>query len=640
MSASISTLKPSMGTSKRAALAAIPEVMQPAKAASIVSAAVAAASTPPRPAGASIVTKKRRVGGVAALPSTSCAPISTRALTPRCQVERSFTVRLPSAGFSRTFRSSSFMPSTSTSFSPSAMAVLLVVWAVFLEELGDELRGAVRPVERYLGGVDRLAQVFEHGRAQGFRARAVVVEADPGAETIEPARHVELLLAVMAQRKVEERSPERGQLHGRGEAALNDREIDGGVMLEEIRHEGAHLDARAPRGLHLREPRAAHEDEARLGNLRGDQREGLRALAEETPPHPRSPHRGEDDALVGAVAQLRAQGGTVGEGPRIEVKGVAGEAEVLPRPLPHVREVGAELAIEHVLLVSHHDGQVAHVGMEAEMVDVLRVLLPTTDELGRRAVLPHGEHADEVGEEGVARPLEIRILVEEVVEVPALVADPEIVALALHHVGEGHEVRCEDLVHVPQRIEGVELMIGRPALEVLALVLEEARRRVQPLPPMPDDAVGGVRGEEVDDDLGMPLPEPPGDGEIALDVPEPDGAREPEHAPLALRGGASGRGRRRGCDDPSLGGGRDGGLGHLATKHEIADEMVDLHGVPAEETVAAAVEGDETRSGNRRHHLLGMGIRHDLVVRPMQGESGHANLGEQVEEVDAVDGPQ
>src|SRR5262249_3371441 len=158
-----------------------------------------------------------------------------------------------------------------------------------------------------------------------------------------------LLLEVMAQRKVEERSPERGQLHGGGEAALDDGEIDGGMMPEEIRHEGAHLDAGAPRRLHLREPWTAHEDEARLGNLRGDEGEGLRALPEETPSNPGSSHGGEDDALVGAVAELRAQGGAVGQGAGIEVEGVAGEAEVLPRPLPHVRKVGAELAVEHVL---------------------------------------------------------------------------------------------------------------------------------------------------------------------------------------------------------------------------------------------------------------------------------------------------
>src|SRR5215510_3096293 len=121
MSASISTLMPSMGTSNSAALAALPEVRQPANEASSVSAAVAAASTPPRPGGASTVMKKRRVGATTGLPTVSCNPTSTRALAPRRQVERSFTVRLPSAGFSRTFRSISFMPSTSTSLSPRAM---------------------------------------------------------------------------------------------------------------------------------------------------------------------------------------------------------------------------------------------------------------------------------------------------------------------------------------------------------------------------------------------------------------------------------------------------------------------------------------------------------------------------------------
>ena len=88
-----------------------------------------------------------------------------------------------------------------------------------------------------------------------------------------------------------------------------------------------------------------------------------------------------------------------------------------------------------------------------------------------------GEHADEVGEEGVGRPLEVRVLVQVVVEVPALVADPEVVALALHHVGEGHEVGRHDLVHVPQGVEGVQLVVRGPALEVRALV---RRRRSSP----------------------------------------------------------------------------------------------------------------------------------------------------------------
>src|ERR1700730_6101985 len=164
MSASISTLRAAMGTLKSAALAAIPEVRQPARAASTDSAAVGAASTPPRPAGASIVTKKRRVGGVAAFPWISCAPISTRALTPRCQVERSLTVRFPSAGLSRTLRSSSFMPSTSTSFSPRAMGISSLGLRAFEVELQGRVH-AIAEIGRRdgQGQLDQLPVREMHG---------------------------------------------------------------------------------------------------------------------------------------------------------------------------------------------------------------------------------------------------------------------------------------------------------------------------------------------------------------------------------------------------------------------------------------------------------------------------------------------
>src|SRR5690349_4878814 len=528
MSASISTLRASSGTSNSAALAAMPEVRQPANAASILSPWLAAASTTPTPAGPSIVTKNRRVGGVAAFPSTSCAPISTRALTPRCQVERSLTVRFPRAGFSRTLRSISFMPSTSTSFNPSAIwcppwVTNVTGWslvsspALSLEQPGDQPGGAVGAVERHRGGVYRLAEVLEHRRAQSLGAGVLEVEPDPGAEAIEASGDVQLLLEVVAQREVEEGRAESGQLHRGGEPALDDREVGGRVMREEVGYVVAHLDAGAPRRLHLGEARTAHQDQPRLRDLGRDQGEGLRALAEEAAPDPRPADGGQDHALVGPVAELGAQGRPLGEGAGIEVEGVARETEVLAGPLPHVGEVGAELAVQHVFFVADQDRQVPHVGMPAQVVDVLRVLLPAADELGGGAVFPHREQADEVGEEGVGGSLEIRVLVEEVVEVPALVADPQIVAVALDHVGQGHEVRGHDLVHVPERVERVQLVIGGPALEVRGLVLEQARGRVHPLPPVPDHAVGGIAGEEVDHHVGVLLAQPPGDREIARD---------------------------------------------------------------------------------------------------------------------------
>ena len=137
--------------------------------------------------------------------------------------------------------------------------------------------------------VNRLAQMLEHRGTQSLRARSLVVEANARAEAIEAPGHVQLLLEVVAQGKVEERGAKGRQLHGGGEPALDDGEIDGGVMLEEIRHEGAHLDPGTPGRLHLGEARASDQDQPSLRNLGGDQGEGLRALAKQAPPHPRSP---------------------------------------------------------------------------------------------------------------------------------------------------------------------------------------------------------------------------------------------------------------------------------------------------------------------------------------------------------------
>src|SRR3712207_7617967 len=52
--------------------------------------------------------------------------------------------------------------------------------------------------------------------------------------------------------------------------------------------------------------------------------------------------------------------------------------------------------------------------------------------------------ADEVGEPGVRRRLELGVLVQEVVELPGLVADPEVVRLALGDLAEHHEVRDQE----------------------------------------------------------------------------------------------------------------------------------------------------------------------------------------------------
>ena len=239
-------------------------------------------------------------------------------------------------------------------------------------------------------------------------------------------------------------------------------------------------------------------------------------------------------------------------------------------------------------------------------------------------VVAHRQHADEVGEERVGRPLELGVLVQEVVEVPALVADPEVVALALDHVGEGHEVGRHDLVHVPERVEGVELVVARPSPR-------SARSRsggagvagCSRSPQASTTRSAGSAARKSTVTSGMERPQPPGDGDVALDVAEADRARQPEHAARAAC--ARGRGRRslalRGMARDRL---RLHGL-RPSTKSRI--RWLTLTGVAAVQPVAAPLERHQARAGDRRGDLLRVRVGDDLVLGAVERERRHGGSG-------------
>jgi hypothetical protein len=56
--------------------------------------------------------------------------------------------------------------------------------------------------------------------------------------------------------------------------------------------------------------------------------------------------------------------------------------------------------------------------------------------------------------------------VQEVVEIPCLVADDEVVVLVADQVVVHHEVRHQDLVHVPVGLENMEVVLSRLLLEM------------------------------------------------------------------------------------------------------------------------------------------------------------------------------
>ena len=124
--------------------------------------------------------------------------------------------------------------------------------------------------------------------------------------------------------------------------------------------------------------------------------------------------------------------------------------------------------------VADEDGPVAHAREARDVLDHLRVVVGGQERLVLAAVR-HRQPADEVGQPDVGGLLLLRVLVQVVVELPRLVADPEVVLLVADEVVEDHEVREQDLVHPADRLEAVQVVLGRLALDVAGLVREVAR---------------------------------------------------------------------------------------------------------------------------------------------------------------------
>ena len=76
---------------------------------------------------------------------------------------------------------------------------------------------------------------------------------------------------------------------------------------------------------------------------------------------------------------------------------------------------------------------------------------------------------------------------EVVVELPRLVADPQVVVLFGDEVVEDHEVGEQYLVHPPDRLEAVQVVLCRFAFDVLRLVRQVAARRMDALTPLLKD---------------------------------------------------------------------------------------------------------------------------------------------------------
>ena len=171
---------------------------------------------------------------------------------------------------------------------------------------------------------------------------------------------------------------------------------------------------------------------------------------------------------------------------------------------------------------------------------------------------------------------------QEVVEVPGLVAQPQVERVAFDQVVEDHEVVDEHLVHPAYGLERVQVVLARLRLEVAALVGEQPRGRVHDLAALLEELRHRRLGQPLDLQVGPPLPHGVGDGEVAADVTEPDRRAEVQRPRPALRADAATTRRGGGAGDPV---------------HEALDGPVDRYGMPGHRQVTRALEDEVLAAG-------------------------------------------
>ena len=109
------------------------------------------------------------------------------------------------------------------------------------------------------------------------------------------------------------------------------------------------------------------------------------------------------------------------------------------------------------------------------MLDHLGVVVRAELDLAGVALRVDRQEADHIREERVRRDLALGVLVQEVVDLPRLVTDPQVVRRLAHDVVEEHVVGAEDLVHPAERVERVQVVV-RPTRSPSAPTPRPARR--------------------------------------------------------------------------------------------------------------------------------------------------------------------
>jgi len=172
---------------------------------------------------------------------------------------------------------------------------------------------------------------------------------------------------------------------------------------------------------------------------------------------------------------------------------------------------------------------VAHLRKSLDVLDHLRIVVCGDAGFALGAVR-HGQPADEIRHPDEGRALLIRILVEEMIDIPRLVADDEIVMVLANGVVQYHEIVDQDLIHAPDRLEGVQVVLRTLAFDVGRLIGQRSARRMNRLAAGREHRANRVLREPLDLEVRHECSQFGGDGGVALRVAESDRRGDEERA--------------------------------------------------------------------------------------------------------------
>ena len=201
-----------------------------------------------------------------------------------------------------------------------------------------------------------------------------------------------------------------------------------------------------------------------------------------------------------------------------------------------------------------------------------------------------------------------------IVDVPALVGQPQVVVRVPHGVVEDQEVGQQDLVHAPPGLEHMEVVLPALALDVARLARQRRAQRVDVLTARLEHACDRVLGQPVDLELRDEPAQRVGDRHVALRVAEADRTGHEQGALLLPAHRTA-----------------PGALYRLGLAQEFVQQEIDAHRIAALGGMSAALESHKARAWDGRVQGIGVCRSDNRVLRAVDDQrraaDGRRELG-------------